>query len=268
MPITYTVAIDRDDDGDFADSGEDISADVLSLRWRLGLAQAHDSVAPPGTAQITVRNLDQTYSPEVNPLQPGHVLRIQSDDGTTVRTHFTGHISHIEPTPGDQGQRTAIIHAVDASAQLQRYTIQLPPQMNVRADEVIDQILNRVPLRRSILKGRWLVGRADHAELGTNTRLPGVTISRSLQSGQSTFSYVGDTWADGLPAIEAIRQVCETERGRFTINCQGQAVFLDRHSLLGNISPAATFEDDMNAVVYRYGDAVFSKASVTARKPC
>ena len=51
MTITYTVAIDRDDDGDFADSGEDITAAVLSIHWRRGLAAPHDSVAQPGTAQ-------------------------------------------------------------------------------------------------------------------------------------------------------------------------------------------------------------------------
>lgn len=262
MPVTYTIAIDRDDDGDFLDSGEDITADVLTMHWRLGMAGAHDSVAQPGTAQITVRNHSRTYSPENNALLPGQVLRIQSDDGSTVRTHFSGHISHVEPLPGDQGQQTAVIHAVDASAQLGQYSVRLPPQVNVRADEVIDAILDSVPLRRTKLKGYWLLGRVDHSELGTNTRLPIATIPRSLGAGQTTFDYAGDTWADGIAAIDAIGQMVEAERGRFFIDRSGQAVFYDRHVLLGDTTVAATFADDMSDMAYDYGADVVSRVQV------
>ena len=262
MAATYTIAIDLDDDGDFADTGEDITSDVIAARWRLGMNVPDDSVAQPGTAQITVRNQSQRYSPEYNTLQPGQVLRIQSDDGTTVRTHFTGHISHVEPLPGDQGQRTAIIHAIDALAQLEHYRVRLPPQLNVRADDVIDQILDLVPLRRARLKGYWLLGMVDHGELGTNTRLPVVTIARSLQPGQTSFAYVGDTWGDGIAAIEAIRQVVEAERGQFFIDRAGQAVFYDRHTLLRDTSSVITFDDDMADMAYEYGAAVISRVQV------
>lgn len=262
MAATYTIAIDRDDDGDFVDSGEDITSDVIVARWRLGMHGPQDSVAEPGTAHITIRNQSRTYSPECNALLPGQVLRIQSDDGTTVRTHFTGHISHVEPLPGEQGERTAVIHAVDASAQLGQYRVRLPPQTSVRADEVIDQILDLVPLRRTKLKGYWLLGRVDHGELGTNTRLPIATIARSLQTGQTVFAYVGDTWGDGVTAIEAIRQVVEAERGQFFIDRDGQAVFYDRHTLLGDTTSAATFDDDMAAMTYGYGAEVVSRVQV------
>lgn len=262
MRITYTVAIDRDDDGDFTDSGEDITADVLALRWRLGMQTAHDSMAPPGTAQITVRNLDQAYSPEIIPLQPGQVLRIQSDDGSTVRTHFTGHITHIEPLPGDQGKRTAVIHAADASWQFAHHSTRLPPQMHVRADEVINEILDNLPLRRSKLKGYWVLGRAQHSELGSTTRLPVANIARSLEAGQSTFTYVGDTWGEGIPADAAIRQMAESERGRFFVDRSGQAVFYNRHHLLKDTTSLATFADDMAALDYDYGAGAISQVQV------
>lgn len=262
MTISYTVAVDRDNDGDFADSGENLSADVLALRWRIGLARAYDSLAEPGMAQITLRNVDQTYSPEINPLQPGQMVRIQSDDGSTVRTHFTGHISHIEPQPGDQGQRNAVLHAVDALWQLPHHTVRLPPQVNVTADAVIETILNRVPLRRTKLKGYWVLGRASHSELGTNTRLPIVTIPRSLETGQTTFAYVGDTWGDGIPASTALQQIAETERGRFFINRSGQAVFYSRHHLLKATTSLATFADEMAGVVYDYGADTISQVQV------
>jgi hypothetical protein len=262
MPISYTIAIDRNDDGDFSDSGEDITSDVLTLHWRLGMRAAHDSMAPPGMAQITVRNVDQTYSPEITPLQPGQVVRIQSDDGSTIRTHFTGHITHVEPLPGDQGRRTAIIHAADVSWQFAHHLTSLPPQVNARADEVIEQILDQMPLRRTKLKGYWVLGKANHSELATNTRLPIITVTRSLEAGQSTFTYVGDTWGDGIPADAAIRQMAESERGRFFIDRSGQAVFYDRHHLLKDTTSLATFADDMAGLEYAYGEGTISHVQV------
>lgn len=262
MTISYHVAIDRDDDGDFAGSGEDITADVLLLEWKLGMQQAHDSMAQAGTARITVRNVDQAYSPEVTSLQPGQVIRIQSDDGSTVRTHFTGHIAAVEPQPGEQGQRRAVIHAVDALWQLQQHTIRLPPQVNVRADAVIEQILDRVPFRRTRLKGYWVLGKTDHSELGSNTRLPIRNIERALETGETQFAYVGDTWGDGIPAYEAIREVVVAERGHFLLDRSGQAVFYNRHHLLRDATSTASFADDMAGLAYDYGTEVISQVQV------
>ena len=262
MAVTYNIAIDLNDDGDFTDTGEDITDDVIAVRWRLGMVGPQDSVAAPGTAQITVRNQSQTYSPEHNALQPGHVLRIQSDDGTTVRTHFVGHVHHVEPLPGARGQRTAVIHAEDAFGQLANDRVRLSPQLDTTADEVIDQILDLVPLRRAKLLGYWLLGMAGHSELGTNTRLPLTTITRSLSPGQTIFPYVGDTWGEGIAALEAIRQVVEAERGQFFIDRSGRAVFYDRHTLLKVTTSAATVDDDMAEMTYAYGDDVFSRVQV------
>lgn len=257
MAITYNVGVDRDDNGDF----DDITADVLALRWRLGMRAAHDSMAEPGIAQITVRNVDQSYSPEVHPLQPGQVVRIQSD-GSSIRTHFTGHITHIEPQPGNQGRRAAVIHAADAIWQLQQHTVRLPPQVNVRAGAVIEQILDRVPFRRTKLRGYWVLGKAGHGELGTNTRLPIPNIPRSLESGETVFAYIGDTWGDGIPACAALRQVIEAERGRFFVDRSGQAVGYSRHHLLKDTVSLAVFSDDMAGLEYDYGSDTISQVQV------
>ena len=53
MTISYSVAIDRDNDGQFASV---IDQDVLELRWRLGLRRAYDSMADTSWARVTVRN--------------------------------------------------------------------------------------------------------------------------------------------------------------------------------------------------------------------
>src|SRR5215470_13833236 len=119
-PPTYTVAIDFDDDGDFTDPGDDITADVLRLDWRLGMDAPYDTLAVPIAAHITVRNPSRAYSPEYtsNDLSPGKPIRIQSNDGVTTRTHFTGFITRVEPEAGNQGERLAVIHAGGPEGQL------------------------------------------------------------------------------------------------------------------------------------------------------
>jgi hypothetical protein len=265
MPATYTVAIDYDDDGDFTDMGEDISADVLHLRWRLGMAQPYDSVAAPISAHITVRSPSRAYSPEFtsSDLSPGKPIRIQSDDGVTTRTHFTGFISHVEPLPGTQGERTAVIHARGPEHELSHNKVRLAPQVNVRADQVIQAVLDAVQLRRSKMKGYWVLDVTGHHELGTSTRLAEETIARSLETGKSTFVYAADTWDDGIPADFAIRQMVEAERGRFFVNRSGEAIFYNRHHTLLDASADAAFADSFDGLDYAYGADVVNQVQVT-----
>jgi hypothetical protein len=262
MPASYVVAIDLADDGSFAG---DITADVLDLRWRLGMAQPYDSVAAPISARITVRSPTRAYSPEVtsDDLSPGKPIRIQSDDGVTTRTHFTGFISRVEPLPGAQGERTAVIHARGPEHELSQNQVRLPPQVNVRADQVIQAVLDAIQLRRARMKGYWVLDVAGHAELATNTRLAEETIARSLETGQSTFVYAADTWAGGIPADAAIRQMAEAERGRFFVNRGGQAVFYNRHHTLLDTTADVTFSDSFDGVAYIYGGDVVNQVHVT-----
>ena len=269
MPITYNVYIDWNDDGDFADSGENISADVLALNWHLGMTEPHQHVAPPAVAHITLRSRDRRYSPEAGtlPLAIGKRLRIQSDDGTTVRTHFTGFIESIEPHPGDHGEPMAIIHAATLDAQFPQAITRLPPLVNARSDNVVLTLLDSLPLRRAGLAGMWVLEIEDYGELDSTTHLaPDETMPRTAEAGISTFAYVGELW--NIPADAALRQVVESERGRFFVNRAGTAVFYNRHHALISASPVAAFEDDMEAMTYVYGDDFANpiRVSVIPRK--
>lgn len=264
MPITYTVSIDWNDDGDFADSGENISADVLALNWRLGMTEPHQHVAPPAVAHITLRSRDRRYSPEVGtlPLTVGKRLRIQSDDGTTVRTHFTGFIEKVEPQPGAQGERTAVIYAATPDAQFPRAITRLPPLVNARSDSVVLTLLDSLPLRRVGLAGMWVLEIEDYGELNSTTKLaPDETVPRTAETGISTFAYVGELW--NIPADAALRQVVESERGRFFVNREGTALFYNRHHALISASPVATFEDEMEDMTYAYGDDFANRVRVS-----
>jgi hypothetical protein len=261
MPITYTIAIDRDDDGSFAEAGEIITPDVLSLRWRLGMAQPYDNAAEPGWAAITVWNPDGAYSPELTTLLPGKRVRIQSHDGVTTRTHFTGFIVRVEPVPGEQGAQTSVIHARTPDTWLADNRITLPPLVNVFADAVITAVLQACHLRHAVLDGYLIIGEAGMNMIGR--KLFGEYLTRQFETGKTRLAYVGDTWGVGIPADAAIRQLTETERGRFFINRAGEAVFYHRHHTLLNLTNAATFADDMAGLVYGYGADIVNHISVT-----
>jgi hypothetical protein len=263
MPTTYTVAIDYDDDGDFSDPSEDITADVLALHWRLGMAQPFDHTAAPIYAEITVRNVSRDYSPEytADPLLPRKAVRIQSNDGLTTRTHFRGYIDHVDSRPGAQGERTAVIHAAGLENELRQNRVLLPPQINVRADQVISAILDACILRQRSLKGYWVIGVSNQGELGSNTRLA-ETYPRSLETGKSVFAYVGDNWIDGIPADEAIRQIIEAERGRFFINRDGLPTFYNRHHTTLNQTAAAGFNENMDGLEYTYGQEIVNHLQI------
>lgn len=268
MPTLYRVCIDWNDEGAFPPD-QAITKDILALSWRLGMAAPHDSVATPATAEITLLNTDRRYSPEHStlPLQPGKALCIESHDGTTLRRHFTGYISHIQPQTGIFGERTALIYAEGLIQQLHQIRVQVPPQVDVRADEVIREVLTLSPLRRPALRGYWILQQAGHSELGQTTRLVDrVPVDTSqIQSGISRFAYVGDTWNEGISAINAIREVAEAERGRFFENRDGQPVFHNRHEALLPAPTAASFTDDMNGLHYDYGRGTVSSVKVRLR---
>ena len=262
MSIRWSVHLDRDDDGLADGPGEDLSQDVLAIHWRRGMQAPHDSVAQPGQATITLRNPDGRYSPERNALPPGRLLQLRSDDGRRRRLHFTGHVSHVEPAPGSLGARRCILHATDAAAQLAGHHVRLPVLTEVRADEIIARCLDATPLRRSRLRNVWLLARTQHSELGRNTRLAGLTIRRTLQRDPDLLTQVGDTWSTGIPALAAIEELCDATRGRFYIDHEGRACYLNRRHLLRNVTLQARFRDDMQGLDYRWGAGRVSQVEV------
>lgn len=261
-PITYVVAVDWDDDGDFDDPGEDITADVLALSWRLGLAAPFDAVAAPSWAQITVRNAGRDYSPERTARRlPGKWVRVQCRASGVMRTHFTGCIERVEPLPGDWGARTAALHVAGPERQLERCQARLPPQPNARAGDLIAAVLDAALVRPLALAGRWLLGEVGQAELGVNTRLPAMH-PRSLEAGQSVFAYAAELWGDGVPALAAIRQLAESERGRFYTDRDGRFVLTDRHHTLRRTAAAAVYADDMAGLAYQFGAGLANRVQV------
>ena len=254
MPIRYSIAIDRNHDGDFDDADGGINERVIELRWRLGMRAAYDSMADKGWARINLLNADGAFSPERVRLDSGTRVRIQSECDGIARTHFTGSISHIEPDEGEHSRRHALIHLQDIQPWLADSPARLSPQIDVRADQVIARLLDGAALRRSRLAGYCCIDVEGYNQIDSARIFPPNNVARRLQAGKSRFAFVGDWWPDTISTRAAIGEIAASERGRFYIDRKGEAVFLNRHHTLIQREIAAQFHDDMRAMTYSYGD--------------
>lgn len=258
--ISYTIAIDKNDNGSFGDAGDAITLDVLAMHWRLGMAQPYEHMAAPIFAEITVTSPSGSYSPEQTALLPGKRLRIQSSDGITTRTHLTGFIDRIDPLPGTQGKRTALIHVQGVDHWLRENIVRPEAQIDVHTDDVIDAILHQCKMRYPVLAGYLILNDTLQSTLGN--LLFGDPFTLNMETGNTLFAYTGDMWGTGVPADVAIRQYVDTERGHFFISRDGAVNFYNRQHLMLDEMVKATFTDSAEGLDYSYGAGIVNQIEV------
>ena len=264
--ITYTFQVDWDNDGDFSGADEDVTARVVEAEWEIGYARPHDPAAAPGWLALTLDNADRRFSPEeaAGPLHAGllpmRYVRVQATAAGVTRTLFYGYVYRIAPAAGVRGERTVRLDCVDGMAVLARYPLDLPLQTGRRADEIIDAIIRSVAWPPA-LSGYWVLGVPGHAELGLTTRLGGARVYRDFEAGREVFAHAGDTWyPEQTTALDAIRQTCASEHGRFHFTREGRARFLDRHWPQKVHPVSAALSDAMAGLRYeRAMDGVFNE---------
>ncbi|MCY4020744.1 MAG: hypothetical protein OXG39_15130 [Chloroflexi bacterium] len=254
MSGQYVIALDRNQDGTFFDLDEDLARHVLELKWRLGLRQPYDSIADYGMAQIALRNIDGGFSPERKRLDIGTRVQIACEDGDERVTLFTGFISQVSVDAGDWSEGRSVIHVQDIQPWLEASPARLSPISNVSADRVIDRLLDGALVRRAVVAGYCIIDVPGHDRIDSVRVFPPQNLGRRLQEGKTRFAYVGDWWDETTSIRRAIRDLAESERGRFYIDRGGDAVFLNRHQTLVSKKLSATFVDDMKSMTYAYGD--------------
>lgn len=282
MATTWTIAVDWERKGNLNGTNDNITNWVMSLNWSLGMRQAYNDVAHNAVLSMTLRNEDKRFSPE-NPdsvlngnLAPYRPIRIQSNDGTTTRTHFIGWVESIEPSVNQFGERVAQITASDYLVFFRAAQTRLKLQEQVRTDEIIKQLIAEVVIPPALVTGFWRLGVPGLSELGVNTYLSGSPAYSVLEQGVLTLTLAGDNWVkntssekdDTFDVFRAIEDVTAAERGRFFINRDGKAVFWNRNHLSGVGTPVATFDNSMKDVTYAYADtALFQNEVVVACHP-
>jgi hypothetical protein len=267
MTTQWTITIDWNRDGDFTDTYDNITDRVINANWFLGMDEAYMDAADASSLTLTLNNSDRRYSPEyaASPLSgslvPFRPVRIQSDDGTTVRTHWVGWVETIQPAVNQYGERTAQIVATGAMQFLKAAETSLELQENKCTDEIIAALIKEVVFPPSLSRA-GVIGRVGNAELGQTTYLADTTAYSDLETGKTTLEMAGDNWVrqGGLSDVEqdtfnvyhAIRDVTAAERGRFFFDRTGKAIFWNRHHLLDEDTSTATIDDTMTDMAYTF----------------
>lgn len=266
----WKILVDWDRNNDFSDTYDDLTADVISAEWFLGMDQTYQDYADNSVLSLVLNNNQKTFSPENtdNPLypfvQPFKPIYIQSDDGINVFTHWVGWIEEIKPGVGKYGQRTVEIIAMGAMQFLKATETRIELQEDQRTDQIIAKLIQEVVMPPS-LSSAWVVGRS---EVGVGTWLADVIVDSQLEEGKLTIGVAADNWVrrggysdaimEAFDVYRAIGDITAAERGRFFFNREGQAVFWNRHHLLGwrdewnGGYSVPTFNDTMTNMQYTY----------------
>ena len=267
MATSWTIAIDWDRNGDFSGEHDDITQHVLVAEWFVGMQRPYKLTADGSTLVMRLNNAGRRFSPEnstgplTEKLAPLRPVRIQSDDGTTVRTHWSGWIAAILPAGGKYRNRRVDIIAHGAMQFLKATETKIELQENQRSDAIIDALVNEV-IFPPALSDAWVIGDPDYSKLGESTTLANLEAFSNYEEGVLTLNMVGDNWVrqggyadqlkDTFDVYRGIRDITAAERGKFFFDREGKAVFWNRHHILDKDDVDATFDDAMTDMQYSF----------------
>lgn len=228
MAATYSAYVDWDGDGDFSDTGEDVSSRTLArtdvvIRYGRDQARALSPTAV-GEARLELDNTSRDYSPEnaSSPLAgdvlPGRPVLIEATLSAVDYTLFRGHLDDFNILP-DRSARSVDVTCLDPLAKLRGVRVTTDLHQGLQTGQAIGLLLDAAD---------W------PADL------------RDLDPGATT---IGWWWMDDADAFDALMQLVDSEGppALVTADGDGRVVFRDRHHRLtraASTTSQATFSDE------------------------
>ena len=205
---TYVLAVDWNNDDDFSDSGEDITARTMKVEWKRGNDYASQLVgkAVAGTLNATLNNVSGDYSTFntssalYGNLMPGRKVKLTGNDGSTTRTLWQGFLDSIEPIPSAKGANLASLKAIGPLGYLNKFEVSTAMFASKYAGALIGEVLD---------VAGW---EAD---------------DRDLDTGIVEFPRF---WCQSTKTLKALRLIEETETGLLEESPDGKIVYRDRHA--------------------------------------
>ena len=205
---TYVLAVDWNNDGDFSDSGENITARTMSVEWKRGNDYASQLVGKgvAGTLNAVLNNVSGDYSTFntssalYGNLLPGRPVKLTGNDGSTTRTLWQGFLDSIEPVPSATGANLARLRAIGPLGYLNKFEVSTEIFAGKKAGELVGEILD---------EAGWP---AD---------------DRDIDDGIITFPRF---WCHDTLTLNALRLVEDTETGLLEESADGNIVYRDRHA--------------------------------------
>ena len=233
------LKVDWDDDGDFADTGGDVTGRTMRLECERGRDFASHLVGKSmGGKLIAVLNNESgdyssfnASSPLTGNIVPGRKVRMESGADLSFPYTFPiiwggnpiwqGFLHRVTPVSRVDAPNIAILEAWGPLAYLNEYKVQLPMATSKATGTAIGEVLD---------EASWPSG------------------DRTIDTGQTTMDRY---WADRQRTLSALRLFEETEGGFLTESRDGKVVFEDRHHRLGSphTTSQATWSDAPGAAI-------------------
>lgn len=246
MTFEWRYRVDWDQDGDFGDANEDITADVIEAEWHLGMQEPFQLTADEATAEITLKNDTGTYNPESaggTIYRPHRAIEIALISGGTVEM-YNGWVEKILPGYAPAGTQTGRQRVTFSCTGLkkimqdQRVTLTL--YTDTTGDAVIDDVMTAL----------------------------GIT-AYTAETGLTLMPFYGDL-SSGRSAWDIIADLTNTERGRFYQDRGGSAIWWNRHHMLfpadagGTVTGTGAVKP--KAVDYGFGRHLFNIVRVEVQQ--
>ena len=205
---TYVLAVDWNNDGDFSDSGENITARTMSVEWKRGNDYASQLVGKgvAGSLNAVLNNVSGDYSTFntscalYGNLLPGRPVKLTGNDGSTTRPLWQGFLDSIEPIPSAKGANIARLRAIGPLGYLNKFEVSTEIFAGKKAGELVGEILD---------EAGWPDG------------------DRDIDDGIITFPRF---WCHDTLTLNALRLVEDTETGLLEESADGNIVYRDRHA--------------------------------------
>ena len=207
MPAaTYEVCVDWNNDNDFSDDYEDITADIRKLTFTRGRSSDLEK-ADVGKCRITVHDPDGKYIPEntASPLYgyllPARPVRVRAVYDSTTYDLFNGFLDDVIPSP-KKSKQEAYLPCVDGFDQLVRSKVTMALQENKLSGQLFATALDAVG---------WSA------------------TKRALDAGTDTYPLVH---AERQTCLDFLQKLEKSEYGFMYVDGRGYLVWEDRHHRL------------------------------------
>ena len=205
---TYVLAVDWNNDGDFSDTGEDITSRTLDIEFTRGSDYASQLVGKTvaGVLNATINNVSGDYStfntssPLYGHLLPGRKVKLTGNDGSTTRTLWTGFIDAINPVPAVSGANLAKIKAIGPLGYLNKFEVSTALYANLYTGALIGKVLDAAGWSES---------------------------DRDIDTG---IIQLPRFWVQSTKTLKALRLIEETESSLIEESATGSIVYRDRHA--------------------------------------
>jgi len=219
----YVLEVDWNGDGDFGDANEDITADMIDFETGRGrdFASQLTGRAVAGRLRATLLNTTGKYSPFntgsplAGNLLPGRKVRLRSTAPVAANL-WTGYLDRIGPeTLSPVNLSRAILEAIGPIGKLNGKRVNPPGSGGAASGTLVGTVL-------------------DDAGWGAG--------DRTIDTGQTV---TGPWFVEDKDALEAVREIEETELGFFYEGEDGKLVYEDRHHRLksDHLTSQATLSD-------------------------